>query len=137
MVSKMICELYTAYPPTVNNYYVKTQRGLFISAKGKKFRDTLIKDVLEQLAGMEAIDYKIRVEIVAWPPDKRIRDLDNIKKPLFDAMTHAGVWVDDSQIDQDFTYRGEPVFGGALYIKVSEAGPLIPKGMEHLLESGE
>lgn len=133
----MICELYTKYPPTVNNYYVKTQRGLFISQKGKKFRADVVKDVLEQLAGMETITQKIRVEIVAWPPDARIRDLDNIKKPLFDALTQAGVWADDSLIDQDFTYRGEKVFDGALYIKVSEAAPLIPKGMEHLLDSGE
>ena len=48
----MIFELYTAYPPSVNNYYVKTQRGVFISQKGKKFRDQLIMDAHEQLDGM-------------------------------------------------------------------------------------
>lgn len=133
----MICELYTSYPPTVNNYYVKTQRGVFISQKGKKFRADVYKDVLEQLNGMPPIEGRIRVDIVFWPPDKRQRDEDNIKKGLYDALTHAKVWLDDSQIDQSFSYRGEPVFGGRLYIKVSEAGPLIPQGMEHLIESGE
>ena len=133
----MICELYTSYPPTVNNYYVKTQRGVFISQKGKKFREEVIKDVLEQLGGMPPIDGRVRVEIVFWPPDNRVRDEDNIKQPLYDALTHAKVWVDDSQIDQSFSYRGEKVFGGRLYIKVSEAAPLIPMGMEHLLDSGE
>ena len=133
----MICELYTSYPPTVNNYYVKTQRGVFISQKGKKFRTEVLKDVLEQLNGMPPITGRIRVDIVFWPPDKRQRDEDNIKKGLYDALTHANVWLDDSQIDQSFSYRGEPVFGGRLYIKVREAGPLIPQGMEHLIESGE
>lgn len=133
----MICELYTSYPPTVNNYYVKTQRGVFISQKGKKFREEVVKDVLEQLGGMPPIEGRIRVEIVFWPPDNRARDEDNIKKGLYDALTHAKVWIDDSQIDQSFSYRGEKVFGGRLYIKVSEAGPLIPMGMEHLLDSGE
>ncbi|MCV5079210.1 RusA family crossover junction endodeoxyribonuclease, partial [Escherichia coli] len=38
------------------------------------------------------------VEIVLFPPDNRIRDLDNYNKALFDALTHAGVWEDDSQV---------------------------------------
>ena len=59
----MICELYTSYPPTVNNYYVKTQRGIFISQKGKKFRAEVLKDVLEQLNGMPPITGRIRVEL--------------------------------------------------------------------------
>jgi crossover junction endodeoxyribonuclease RusA len=133
----MFFELYTEYPPTVNNYYVKTQRGVFISEKGRKFRDSLIRDAMEQLGSMPSISGKVRVEIVAWAPDKRKRDLDNIKKPLFDAMTHAGLWDDDSLIDQDFTYRGDTVPGGRLYIKVSEAAPCIPAGMENLLDSGD
>lgn len=133
----MLFELYTAYPPTVNNYYVKTQRGVFISKRGKEFRDQLQKDVLEQLANMPTLRCRLAVEIVAWPPDHRRRDLDNIKKGLFDAMTHAGLWEDDSLIDQDFTYRGNPVLGGRLYIKVSEAAPCVPDGMEKLLDSGD
>ncbi len=133
----MIFELYTDYPPTVNNYYVKTQRGIYISKKGKEFREKLIKDALEQVANMKALRCRLAVEIVAWPPDNRRRDLDNIKKSLFDAITHAGLWEDDSLIDQDFTYRGSPVKDGRLYIKVSEAAPLVPEGMENLLDSGD
>lgn len=129
----MILELYTSYPPTVNNYYAKTTRGVYISAKGRAFRDTLLKDVLEQVGTMKPISCRIRVEMVVWPPDKRRRDLDNLKKSLFDAMTHAGIWEDDSLIDQDFTYRGEVVLGGRVYIKVTEAGPLITDGMEHVV----
>lgn len=133
----MIFELYTSYPPSVNNYYVKTQRGVFISQRGKKFRDDLLRDAMEQVGERLNITDKVKVEIVVWPPDKRKRDLDNIKKPLFDAMTHAGLWEDDSLIDQDFTYRGDVVFGGRIYIKVSEASPCVPDGMEHLIDSGD
>lgn len=134
----MIFELYTAYPPSVNNYYVKTQRGVFISQKGKKFRDQLIRDAHEQLGGMLPIPERVRLEVVAWVPDARKRDLDNLLKPIQDAMIHANLLVDDSQIDQTFIYRGVKIApAGALYIRVSEAAPCIPKGMEHLLDSGE
>ena len=78
----MIFELYTVYPPSVNNYYVKTQRGIFISQKGKKFRDQLIKDAHEQLGGMIPLPDRVRLEVVAWVPDLRKRDLDNLLKPI-------------------------------------------------------
>lgn len=134
----MIFELYTSYPPSVNNYYVKTQRGIFISQKGKKFRDTLMQDAHEQLGGMIPLPEKVRLEVVAWVPDLRKRDLDNLLKPIQDAMIHANLLVDDSQIDQTFIYRGVKIApSGSLYIRVSEAAPCIPKGMEHLLDSGE
>lgn len=45
-------------------------------------------------------------------PDNRIRDLDNYNKALFDALTHAGVWEDDSQVKR----------------MLVEWGPVIPKG---------
>ena len=134
----MIFELYTAYPPSINNYYVKTQRGVFISQKGKKFRAQLIKDAHEQLGGMIPLTERLRLEVVMCVPDNRARDQDNILKPIQDAMIHANLMVDDSQIDQTFVYRGVKMPPeGALYIRVSHAAPCIPKGMEHLLDSGE
>lgn len=133
----MIFEMYTSYPPTVNNYYVKTQRGVFISQKGKKFRDQVIQDVCEQLAGFEKQYGRLRLDVVLFVPDKRRRDIDNVQKPLLDALTHAGVWDDDSQLDQITIYRGAHTFDGKTYIRVSEAGPIIPIGMEKLLDSGE
>lgn len=133
----MIFEMYTSYPPTVNNYYVMTQRGVFISQKGKKFRDQVIQDVCEQLAGFEKQYGRLRLDVVLFVPDKRRRDIDNVQKPLLDALTHAGVWDDDSQLDQITIYRGAHTFDGKTYIRVSEAGPIIPIGMEKLLDSGE
>lgn len=52
------------------------------------------------------------VEIVLFPPDQRRRDLDNYNKALFDALTHAGVWEDDSQVKK----------------MLVEWGPVVPKG---------
>ena len=129
----MILEFFTSYAPTINNYYAKTTRGVYISAKGRAYRDTLLKDVLEQVGTIKAISCKVRVEIIVWPPDKRRRDLDNVLKSLFDAITHAGIWEDDCLIDQMFVYRGQVVEGGRIYIKVTEAGPCIPEGQERIV----
>lgn len=43
----------------------------------------------------------------AFPPDRRRRDLDNLQKPTLDAMQHAGVYEDDSQVDLLITRRRE------------------------------
>ncbi len=40
----------------------------------------------------------LEVSIVAWLPDARRRDVDNLLKAPLDALAHAGIYDDDSQI---------------------------------------
>jgi Holliday junction resolvase RusA-like endonuclease len=40
----------------------------------------------------------VALSIVAHPPNRRKRDLDNLLKAPLDAMAHAGVYDDDGQI---------------------------------------
>lgn len=63
---------------------------------------------------------RVAVSIVLHYPDKRRRDLDNSLKGLFDAMTHATVWIDDSQIDKLHILRAEPEKPGKLIARVWE-----------------
>lgn len=135
----MFCELFTGYPPTVNSYYKHTRWGVRLSDKGKTYRERLSKDVNEQLSGMETIACQVQVDIIGYVPDLRRRDIDNILKSLFDALSQAGVWVDDCQVDQLHVYRGavDKANNGSLYVRISEAAPVIPLGMHHLLDNGE
>ena len=55
-------------------------------------------------------------------PDKRRRDLDNILKAPLDALTHAGLLMDDEQFDEINIVRGQPVSGGRLEIRITEVG---------------
>lgn len=127
----MRIELYLPFPPTVNNYYVKTGRGQFISAKGRKYREEVNEALLEQVPDV-LLDERLLVEVVLFPPDRRKRDVaDNYGKALLDALTHdaksdrIGIWEDDSLIDQCFYYRGVKSKPGYAFVRISEAGPVI------------
>ena len=124
----MNIELYLPFPPSINNYYVKTSRGQFISAKGKKFRNEVIEDIIQQAPNLQ-ISGKVLVEMVLFPPDNRRRDMDNYSKAMLDALTKSGIWEDDVQADQLFTYRGVSVVGGKTLLRITEAGPVMPEGM--------
>jgi hypothetical protein len=60
----------------------------------------------------------LSVRLLAYPPDRRIRDLDNLPKGVLDALTHAGVWGDDSQIDDLRIVRGSVTPGGRMEISI-------------------
>lgn len=63
---------------------------------------------------------RVGVSVVLHFADKRRRDLDNCLKGFLDAMTHAGVWEDDSQIDKLHIVRAEPSKPGKLVAHVWE-----------------
>lgn len=87
------------FPPSVNSYWRNTKRGTLVSAKGRVFRANAIAAVYEQLKRRpKAIESNVFVLVKLYPPTKQARDIDNFLKAPFDALTHAGVWVDDKQI---------------------------------------
>lgn len=122
----MYYELYLPFPPTVNNYYKKSSSGgTFISNKGRKFRSEAAEAISEQLPGVH-IEDRMLVEVVLFPPTRAVRDVDNYNKALLDAITQAGLWEDDSLIDQLFNYRGEVRSRrGSIYLRITDAGPII------------
>ena len=123
-------ELFLPFPPTVNSYWapVRNTPARRVSAKGRKFRAQVIQEVSEQfpILGKTRIDYQVQLTVVLYPPDNRTRDLDNYMKALLDALTHAGVWEDDSQADQLLIYRGAITKGGLAYVQIDYAGPVLP-----------
>jgi crossover junction endodeoxyribonuclease RusA len=85
------------FPPSVNGYWRSYHGRQIMCKKGREYRD----NVRRQLSGCGAFYGRDRlsVTIALSPPDRRRRDIDNYSKALLDALTHAGVWADDSQID--------------------------------------
>jgi crossover junction endodeoxyribonuclease RusA len=120
-------DLTLPWPCSVNHYWVRTHHGgMMISAAGRAFRDSVILIVRK----LEGKDWKIigeprrlgpiMVQIKAYPPDRRRRDLDNICKGILDALQHAGCYDDDSQIDMLMVERGPMIKGGKIHVFISD-----------------
>jgi crossover junction endodeoxyribonuclease RusA len=84
---------------------------MVIGARGRAYRKAAIEAIGEQEVPVEGIGGLLKVELLAHPPDRRRRDLDNLQKALLDAVVAAGVIEDDSNIDDLRVVRG-PVFPG-------------------------
>ena len=108
------------YPPTANTYYRHVGYRTLISREGRAFRG----DVCALLGGggprKPPAGGRIALCMDAFPPDNRRRDLDNIQKPVLDALQHAGVYVDDSQIDLLLTRRRQVVQLGRLEVQITD-----------------
>jgi crossover junction endodeoxyribonuclease RusA len=115
--------LWLPWPPTVNSYYKAVRSAIYLSSKGRKYKETVEELVNEQAADIK-LDMKLFVEVWLFPPDRRERDVDNYMKALLDAITHSGLWENDALIDQLHIYRGE-VGSGKVRIEICEAGPLM------------
>lgn len=61
--------------------------------------------------------------MIEFPPDARRRDIDNYNKALFDALTHAGIWEDDSRAENAGGV-GPKVPGGRVEISIKKHEPL-------------
>lgn len=117
--------LHLPWPPTINNYYKYARTGArYLDKSVRVFREGVLDSVREQLPGTTLYD-QLFMEVYLYPPDNRKRDLDNYMKGLLDALTEAGMWGDDAQIDQLHIFRGEVVKGGSVRVEISEAGPVM------------
>ncbi|PHM53302.1 endodeoxyribonuclease [Xenorhabdus hominickii] len=93
--------------------------GHYISEKGINYRQQISNIIQQQNLSINT-QSRIKIKIVANPPDRRQRDLDNLPKAVFDSLTHAGFWADDNQVDYMSIKRGERVKGGCLDIQIWE-----------------
>jgi crossover junction endodeoxyribonuclease RusA len=84
------------FPPSVNHYWRHVGNRTLISRTGRAYRQQVLHDV--QQLGLRVITGPIKLEVIVTRPDRRRRDVDNLLKSLLDALDHAEVYEDDSQI---------------------------------------
>ena len=108
------------YPLSVNQYWRTVRGRIIISETGRVFRQSLKAHIHELMYRklVKPVVGPLKVEFLVSRPDNRRRDLDNLLKVTLDVMTHAGVWMDDSQIqDLRISWR-EP--GNTVTVKIEE-----------------
>ena len=108
------------FPPTVNGYWRNIgDNRTIISKQGRIFRQEVAEIVMANRAAWK-IAKPVCVFVTYSPPDRRVRDLDNYAKALFDSLTHAGVWADDSQIREMHIAWGKTGKPGSTRITITE-----------------
>lgn len=82
------------------NYHWRNLKGrTLLSAEGRKYKNDVVYAVYDQLKKKPVpITGNVAVKIEFYPPNNIRRVMDNCFKALFDSLTTAGIWVDDSQI---------------------------------------
>jgi len=104
------------YPPSVNRYWRKVGNRMLISKAGRDYKRLVCRATRGLLA--QPMRGPLSVAIQAAPPDNKTRDLDNLLKAPLDALKSAGVYLDDSQIDEIHLYRVDQIAGGLLSVSV-------------------
>ena len=98
------------YPPTSNHYWGQVGNRRFVGKAGLLFRQNVKNIALKRTQLL--YNARLKVKVYLYPPDRRKRDIDNNMKSLLDAMEHAGVYENDSQIDELHIVRSEVIKGG-------------------------
>lgn len=103
------------WPPSINHYYLRTRYGMTIDKAGRSYRER----TKLALRGATKMKGPMCVEILAYPPDNRRRDIDNLLKCTLDALQKGGAYDDDFMIQKIDIERREVVEGGKLIVRIS------------------
>ena len=89
-------ELILPYPPSVNRTLRAVNGRVILS---KRYRDWILEAgrAVAAQAPTQAPVKAYCLWLEATPPDRRVRDLDNLIKPTSDLLKRAGVIEDDSK----------------------------------------
>jgi crossover junction endodeoxyribonuclease RusA len=119
-------ELDLPWPPSMNGYWIPRAvpgRGVFMqrTKRATVFRREVVFAVRKRMGRVALAPYStpVRVDIELRVPDRRRRDIDNHVKAIFDALTHAGVWTDDSLVDELTVRRGRQLRHGMARVLIA------------------
>lgn len=107
------------WPPSTNTYWRHVGRSVLLSKEGRMYRMHVGSIVRPIVARTGMITGRLHVRFIARPPSLQTIDLDNRLKAPLDALTHAGMWEDDSQVDRLEIDRGPLLRGlGSLSVEI-------------------
>jgi len=98
------------FPPSNNTYYRHVGSRVLLSKKGREYKLRVKSAIFK--AGRNALSGPLGIRMQLEPPDRRMRDLDNWFKAVFDAIEYSRLLVNDSQIKEIRAWWGRPIKGG-------------------------
>ena len=104
------------WPPTTNSLYRNVNGRMLISKRARKF----YKDGCELITPGTTLSCRLKLTVKLFPPDKRVRDIDNHLKAICDLLTKANVWEDDSLVDMLTVSRETIVPKGKFTVEIQE-----------------
>lgn len=113
--------LHLPFPPSVNSYYGLSCQGKaprkYVKEKGKIYRQT-VQEIIQKKDLELRANIPLSVTVTMTPPDNRVHDIDNILKCLFDSLTHANFWQDDSYVRELHMNYAAPSKTGSVLVYV-------------------
>lgn len=112
------------WPPSVNHYWRSAVRNgrlfVYISPEGRRYRETVA--ALARAAKIQAKG-PVRICLRLYPPDRRRRDADNLRKALYDALVACGALEDDSMafIVEEHCYVCDARKPGTVTVEIANA----------------
>lgn len=94
------------FPPSVNRYYRHVGYRTLLSREGRLYRESVCTLLTGRVG--QSLSGPLQVQLDLYPPDRRRRDWDNFQKGIWDALQHAGVYQDDSQVKRAVVEMHEP-----------------------------
>lgn len=109
------------WPPSANHMFVNAGKRRF---RGKQYVAFvgMVANIVEREKIVSMGSKRLAIAIWLHAPNRRKVDIDNRVKPVLDALQRAGVYDDDSQVDELHIYRGEIAKGGYCTVNISEMG---------------
>lgn len=107
------------FPNSTNTHWRHARGRTYLSPAGVAFRNAVC--VAAGLHNLNAPEGRLFVGVQLFPPDNRVRDIDNFGgKALLDALTHSKIIKDDSLIDCLTIQRMPVIKGGKCRVFISE-----------------
>jgi crossover junction endodeoxyribonuclease RusA len=116
-------KLVLPFPPSVNTYWRAPNKGPLKAAISsvRKAGHIRARHAQRLLSSCVAFlnHHRHQLRWRSFFHQMRRRDIDNYNKALFDALTHAGIWEDDSQVKRMLVEWAPQVPGGKVEITIA------------------
>jgi crossover junction endodeoxyribonuclease RusA len=105
------------YAPSVNTYWRRGKFSTYLSPKGREYKVAVAEYVAANNVPKLG-DARLKMTLIIRPRSKRIFDIDNLAKSVLDSLCDAGVYDDDSQVDELHIIRGEAIKNGRIVVTI-------------------